>query len=202
MKWLTPILPYLAVAIGLFWVQHAFAALIGFHFAIILSLLLAKSTIPVKNLFQSNNIRWVILSILLCGGSGVSLYFLWTYFGIVSDLPSSLASLGLTNSVWPLFTTYFALVNPFIEEYFWRGYLGSPTRRLYPSDFLYAGFHGLVLIGKMQAGAILYSLTALVLAGWFWRQLARAGGGLLAPVLGHLAADFTILMAIYRMSVA
>ncbi len=40
----------------------------------------------------------------------------------------------------------------------------------------------------------------LVLAGWLWRQLAREDGGLLAPVLGHMAADFTILMAIYRIA--
>ncbi|MGZ9167067.1 MAG: CPBP family glutamic-type intramembrane protease, partial [Anaerolineales bacterium] len=93
------------------------------------------------------------------------------------------------------------LVNPLIEEYFWRGYLGSPTKNLYVSDFLYAGFHTLILWNKVQTPSIIYSLTMLVLAGWFWRQLARVDEGLLAPVLGHMAADFTILMAVYRMSI-
>jgi membrane protease YdiL (CAAX protease family) len=201
MKWLTPILPYLAVAIGLFWVQNAFLVLFGFHFAIILSLLLARSSVPIKTLFRSNDLRWVALSILLCGGSGISLYFFWSYFGMVSDLPALIESYGLGRSTWPLFITYFALVNPLIEEYFWRGYLGSPTRGLSPSEFLYAGFHALILMNKMQIGAIIYSLIVLVLAGWFWRQLARADGGLLAPVLGHMAADFTILMAVYWRSI-
>jgi hypothetical protein len=103
--------------------------------------------------------------------------------------------------MWPVFIAYFVLANPLIEEYFWRGYLGSPTRGLYPSDFLYAGFHALILMNKMQIGAILYSLIVLVLAGWFWRQLARLDGGLLASVLGHMAADFTILMAVYWRSI-
>lgn len=200
MKWLTPLLPYLAVAIGLFWIQNAFWTLIGFHIAIILSLLLARSPIPIKILFKSKNIRWVVLNILLCGSSGISLYFLWSYFGVVDDLSGQMEAIGLTSSTWPVFITYFVLVNPLIEEYFWRGYLGSPTRGLYASDFLYAGFHALILMNKVQTGAILYSLTILVLAGWFWRQLARADGGLLAPVLGHMAADFTILMAVYRIS--
>lgn len=202
MKWFTPILPYLAVGIGLLWIHNAFLALLSFHAAIVLSLLVARSPIPIRVLFQSKKIRWVVLNILLCGSSGISLYFLWSYFGVIDDLPGQVEALGLTRSTWPLFITYFVLVNPLIEEYFWRGYLGSPTRGLYPSDFLYAGFHGLILMNKVQPGLIPYSLGVLVLAGWFWRQLARADNGLLAPVLGHMAADFTILMAVYQKSVS
>jgi hypothetical protein len=44
---------------------------------------------------------------------------------------------------------------------------------------------------------VVYSLALLILGGWFWRQIARADQGLLAPVLGHMAADFTILMAVF-----
>lgn len=199
-KWFTPILPYLAVAVGVFWFQHALAALLGFHVAIILAVLLAGTTVPVSILLKSKDVRWVILSVLLCGSSGISLYFFWSYFEVIGDISSHIESFGLTSVTWPLFITYFVLVNPLVEEYFWRGYLGSPTRYLHISDFFYAGFHGLILLGKIHPAAILYSLVVLVLAGWFWRQIARADGGLLAPVLGHMAADFTILMAIYLRS--
>ncbi len=201
MKWFTPLLPYLAVAIGVFWLQNALAALLGFHAAIILSLLLARSSVPLKILFKSKNIRWVILSILVCGSSGISLYFLWPSLDVVNDLPWHMESFGLTQANWPLFLTYFVLVNPWIEEYLWRGYLGSPTGHFYPSDFLYAGFHGLILMNNVRTAAVLCSLGVLVLAGWFWRQLARADEGLLASVLGHMAADFTILMTVYQMTV-
>ena len=197
MKWLTPLLPYLAVAIGIFWAQNALVALLSFHIAIIIALLLARSQVPVKILFTSKNLRWVILNVLVCGSSGVSLYFLWSYFEVIGDLSGYIESFGLTSITWPIFITYFVLVNPLVEEYFWRGFLGSPARRLHISDFWYAGFHGLILMGKVHPGAILFSLVVLVLAGWFWRQIARADGGLLAPVLGHLAADLTILLAIY-----
>jgi hypothetical protein len=200
MKWLAPILPYLAVGIGLFWFHNGWTTLLGFHLGILISLLLARPEPPVHILFKSHHMRWMVLSILLCGTSGISLYFLRDSFGIVKDLPAQVESLGLTGGTWTLFITYFVLVNPLLEEYFWRGYLGSPTKGLFPSDVAYAGFHGLILMGKMQTSAVICSLLVLVLAGWFWRQIAREDGGLLAPVLGHMAADFTILIVIYRLS--
>ncbi|HEU0297063.1 MAG TPA: CPBP family glutamic-type intramembrane protease [Anaerolineales bacterium] len=197
MKWIAPALVYLAVALGIFYFHSAWGALLGFHIVIISSLLIARPNIPISVLGESHNIKWTALSILLCGSSGVTLYFLWNYFGVGSDFPAQVESLGLNSLTWPLFIAYFALVNPFVEEYFWRGYLGNPTKGLYGSDFLYAGFHALILIGKLQVGWILYGLAVLMLAGWFWRQIMRVDQGLLAPVLGHMAADFTILLAVY-----
>lgn len=199
MKWIAPALAYLAVGIGLFIFHSAWGALLGFHAAIIVSVVIAKPKIPISILLRSNNSKWIILSVLLCGSSGVTLYLLWDHFGVAHDISAQLEALGLNSLTWPSFIAYFALVNPFVEEYFWRGYLGNPTRGLHSSDFLYAGFHGLILIGKVQAGSILVALVTLVLAGWFWRQIARQDIGLLAPVLGHMAADFTILITVYRM---
>ena len=160
---------------------------------------MAKPAIPLKILTTNKNIPWILLSVLLCGGSGVILYLLRDKFGFASDFPAQVASLGLNESNWILFISYFSLVNPFLEEYFWRGWLGGNTKSLHRSDFLFAGFHALILIGKVQTGSILFALGVLVLAGWFWRQVYRADDGLLAPVLGHMAADLTILVAVYRM---
>lgn len=100
------------------------------------------------------------------------LIFFWSYFGFADDPSEQGESLGLKASTWPAFIAYFALVNPFMEEYFWRGYFGNPAKGLYIYDFVYAG--------------------------WFWRQVSREDHGLLAPVLGHMMADFTIAIAVYR----
>ena len=70
MKWLTPIWPYLAVSLGLFWFHNAWAALLGFHIAIVISLLFAGSQIPVKTLFKNNDIRWVVL---IPGSTGLAI---------------------------------------------------------------------------------------------------------------------------------
>lgn len=197
MKWISSLLVYLSVALNLFFIHHAWWALLGFHLAILASLLIAKPGIPIRVLFTGRSFKWSLISILLCGSSGLTLYLLWDKFGIAQDVATRVEEMGLNSANWVAFIAYFALVNPLIEEYFWRGYLGSSTRDIHVSDFLYSGFHGLILANKVQPITILYSLAVLVLAGWFWRQLARADGGLRAPVLGHMAADLTILLAVY-----
>ncbi len=197
MKWIAPALAYLAVGLGLFVFHSAWGALAGFHIAILISLLIARPKLPVSILLKSTNIKWIVLSVLLCGSSGVSLYFLWDKFRFANDLPAQVESLGLNSITWLPFIAYFALVNPFVEEYFWRGHFGSPTKSLYLYDFIYSSFHALILIGKVHTGSIVLGLAVLVFAGWLWRELAREDQGLLAPVLGHMAADFAILVAVY-----
>jgi hypothetical protein len=197
MKWLAPVFVYIAVGIGLFLIQNAFGALWLFHLAILVSVSIAKSRIPLKILFTGHDLKWTLISVLLCVSTGFTLYLFWAKFGIANDLAKHMEEMGLNKSTWFWFIAYFTFVNPLIEEYFWRGFLGSEARNFYISDFLYAGFHGLILLNKVQASMIVYSLALLILAGWFWRQIARADNGLLAPVLGHMAADFSILMAVY-----
>jgi membrane protease YdiL (CAAX protease family) len=191
---------YLAVGLGLFVFHSTWGALLGFHIALVGALVMIKPDIPISILYKSRNLKWIPVSLLLTGTSGIALYFLWDRFHVAGDLPAQLERLGLTASTWPAFITYFAAVNPFVEEYFWRGVLGDTTGNLHPSDFLYAGFHAIILIGKVPAGSIFIALVILTLAGWLWRQIAREDGGLLAPVLGHMAADFSILLAVYSMT--
>ena len=197
MKAIAPLLVYLAVGIGMFQLHNAWGALLGFHFAIVVSLLWARPNIPIAILFRSTNIKWILLSVLLCGSSGLGLYFLWAYFGTATDLSAQIESLGLTPATWPGFIAYFALVNPLLEEYFWRGYLGDTTSKLYIYDLIYAGFHALVLLGKVPGYSIVFAIIGLTFAGWFWRQIAREDRGLLAPLLGHMAADLTILLVVF-----
>ena len=196
-KWFAPALVYAAGGIGLFFFHNAWSALLSFHLAILVALLIAKPKIPIKTLFTSKDIKWIFINILLCGSSGVALYFFWDRFGIANDLSEHVTRMGLNQFTWIGFIAYFAVVNPLLEEYFWRAYLGSKSTNFTISDFLYAGFHALIIVNRVGTSMVVYSLALLILGGWFWRQIARADQGLLAPVLGHMAADFTILMAVF-----
>jgi hypothetical protein len=200
MNILAPILPYLAVWVGLYLFKDAWFALTGFHAAILLVLAVMRPNVPVNILFKSKSRQWVLINVLICSISGVGLYFLWDWFRIVPDLPAQLSSMGLDSSVsWFEFIAYFSLVNPFVEEYFWRAVLGSNSKRFYIGDLVYAGYHAVVLWGKVPPLVVLFAVITLTSAGWFWRQSAREDEGLLAAVLGHMVADFSILMVVYWM---
>jgi len=198
-KWLAPILPYLAIWAGLFLFKNAWLTLVGFHAAILIALAVARPSLPINILFKSKSAKWILVSALVCSTSGIGLYFLWGVFGIVPNLPMRLESIGLNSASWFAFIAYFSLVNPFIEEYFWRGFLGSDSKKLRVGDVIFAGYHALVLWGRVHPLSILFAVIILTSAGWIWRQISREDGGLLAAVLGHMVADFSILMTIYWM---
>jgi hypothetical protein len=200
-KWLAPILPYLAVWAGLFLFKSAWLTLIGFHVAILLALAVVRPAIPINILFKSKSPKWILISVFFCATSGIGLYFLWNVFDVAHDLPSQLQSIGLNSSSWPPFIAYFSLVNPWVEEYFWRGIFGSVTKKLTVIDVVFAGYHALVLWGRVHPLSILFAVIILTSAGWLWRQFTREDGGLLAAALGHMAADFSILMVICWMCI-
>ena len=196
-KSLAPILPYLAVWVGLFFFKNAWVTLLGFHLAILLALVYLRPTLPLHVFFKTAKTKHVLSSILICSLSGLGLYFLWDVFGITDDLHEQLALIGLDKTTWFGFIAYFSLVNPFLEEYFWRGTLGNDSRQVTVTDLIYAGYHVLVTWNKTHLLSMLFMVFVLTFAGWFWRQVYRRDESLLAPLLGHMAADLFILMAVY-----
>lgn len=202
MKRLAPVLAYGAVALGLFWARSAWGALLGFHATMLFTLWLDRRSLPPLSLLvKSRHHRWVIVSLTIGSLSGLGLYALWPWLGIAPSLSAQLDALGLTRATWPAFILYFTLVNPWIEEFFWRGYLGSSSKWPMAMDFVFAGYHSMLLVGRTGLSALALALSALVFGSWFWRQSLREEGGLLAAGLGHMLADLTILLAVYNSAI-
>ncbi len=198
-KTFSPLVAYISVAIGLFWAHSAWVALLGFHAGLLLILCIEKPHIPLIGLFKSRHFPTLLGCVVLCVSSGLILFFARSYLNISPNLSVDLASLGLTSAAWPGFITYFALVNPWIEEYFWRGYLNDPSRLPAPVDFAFAGYHLLILYGKTSWPWIAISFLVLAAVAWLWRQVSRKTRGLLIASLSHMAADLSILFAVYWM---
>jgi hypothetical protein len=200
-KAVAPLVPYVAILIGLFWAHCAWVALLGFHAGMLAILRIERPATPIARLFHpGNNLPMSAACMILGGSSGVLLYFLWPFLGDLQSLPAYLASLGLTSATWPAFIAYFSLINPWLEEYFWRGYLGSPSKSLTWIDLFFAGYHLLVLYRIISLGWLLLVAIVLTLSAWLWRQTVRASGGLLIACLSHLAADLAVLLVAYSLS--
>ncbi len=199
-KWLSAIPPYLFVYAGLFLFKSAWVAMLGFHLAILLTISVLRPRIPLNILFKTNHPQWIFPAVLLCSSGGVLIYCLYPLLGDPNVLASQLAELGLEKASWFGFIAYFSLINPCVEEYFWRASFGSETKGLYAGDLFYAGYHGLVLAGRTPAWLIFLALTCLVFVGWLWRQVRREDEGLLIPVMSHLAADLSVMIGVYLLT--
>ena len=85
-------------------------------------------------------------------------------------------------------------MNPVLEEWYWRGVLGSPSRMPTPNDAAFAGYHVLVLAVFVPWPWALAVAVVLVGAAWLWRQLVARHGGLVIPVVTHAVADLSVIV--------
>jgi hypothetical protein len=189
------LMPYLAVAFGLYVCHNAWAAVLAYHVGILL--FLSRTGIKDAALrFRASSSPGRVLLFGLSGlSAGVLLYFLWPFLHFSPRLASALLEWGLNRQTWPWFIAYGGLVNPWLEEAFWRDRLGSASLHPVLNDAIFAGFHLVILAPFLSIPWLVAVFLVLSFAGWLWRQAARLEGSLLASALFHLAADVSILLA-------
>lgn len=195
-----PSIPYITVGIGLLLFRNAWVAILGYHIGMVIMILSSETGIPVKQVFRSNNCRIPIMAAVIGASAGPFLYMFWPLLVVPIDIDSYLQSIGLTGESWPFFLAYHILINPLIEEYYWRGYLGSNTKRITLNDLLFSGYHLIVLAGKVELVWLIIIFLVLTFGAWFWRQFNRLSDGLLASTVSHITADTTVIFTIYFLS--
>ena len=199
-KILPPIIPYMTIGIGLLVFHNAWLAILGYHIGMVAVILLSKTGTSIKRDFQDKR-YWVLFITALAGaGGGILLYILWPLLSVPDDINSYIRSIGLNERIWPVFLTYFILINPLIEEYYWRGYLAGSAKGIALNDLLFSGYHMIVLAGQMETIWLIVVFFSLTIEAWFWRQMNRLNGGLLASTISHITADITVIMTIYYFS--
>ena len=199
-KLVFPLVPYITVSLGIFVFRSAWLAIIAYHLAMLLVVLTDKNRPSPGQLFRTNGALAPVSLAGLGACVGIALYLLWPYLSVPGDLGAYLQSLGLNGLSWLLFIAYYAGVNPLVEEYYWRAYPGTGSKLPEPNDFFFAGYHIVLLAGKMGVLWLAVLFLLLVAVAWLWRQSGRFSGGYLAGTLSHLAADLTIIVAVYLMA--
>ena len=193
---LPPIIPYITIGIGLLIFHNAWLAILGYHIGMVAVLLLSKTGITIKRAFQGNR-YWILFITALAGAiGGIFLYILLPLLSAPDDINSYIRSIGLNERTWPAFLAYFILINPWIEEYYWRGYLATVAKRIALNDLLFSGYHLIVLGGQMETIWLFVVFFGLNIGAWFWRQMNRLNGGLLASTISHIMADISVILTI------
>jgi hypothetical protein len=166
----------------------------------VIILFFAKSKSPLNQILVSRNYKFLIVAPVTGGIGGLFLYLMWPLLGIPEDIDLYLQRIGLTTAIWPYFMAYFILVNPWIEEFYWRSYLGSSSKQITLNDLLFAGYHIIVMAGIIDIIWLIAVFIVLILGAWFWRQVNRWNYGLTASIASHFAADASIIITIYFMT--
>lgn len=139
------LVPYLTVAAGLYLFHSAWAALLGYHVGILLVFALTGSWRRLERFKPSGSGDWALGLALPSLLAGLWVYTRWASLDTRHLAPVFLASLGLNGDSWPWFIAYFALINPWLEELYWRGLLGSPSPLPVPDDAWFSAYHLLIL---------------------------------------------------------
>jgi membrane protease YdiL (CAAX protease family) len=196
MKLAAALVPYVAVLLGMKVLGSAWSAILLYHAGIFLFLVFGKRCRVWKTVFRGNT-PILVPAVILCSMAAPVVYFLWPWFGS-PDIPIAqwLAKYGLTGISWTLLIPYFSIIHPILEEVHWRGMAPEQVKGSCWQDFLFAGYHVLVLYELVYWPWLFLVFGVLVGSSFFWRWAADRFGGYLLPVVSHVAADAGVLVGV------
>ena len=191
--------PYLAVLFGVFYIKNAFVAVLFYHL-ILLVCIVGINRSQVLKLLVSGFHRYTGPVISLGGLiPGIVILLLWPYAKQPAvNLAELMGQVNLSDVSFTVFVFYACLVNPFLEESFWRGCFKPASWRPVPIDVLFAWYHTILLIPVLKPGFVVLSFVALMLVSWIFRNIYRLTGGLAIPLLIHIVADISIFFAVWK----
>jgi len=188
------IVPYIAVVVGMYLARSVWIAFWLYEAGMVAVLAHERQWFRLRDLWRSKSAALAGAAVATLV-AGPVLYALAVAGDIGPRLAEATAVFGPSAGAWPLFIACFCLTNPWLEELYWRGYLGEASTRWSWRDVLFAGYHPLFLVPFVGWWWALAAFVLLVVVARLWRQAARLGGGLLVPVISHFAADLSILLA-------
>ena len=201
--------PSLVVYIGLNVFHSAIAAFLLYHSLCLVGGLLLRAAAParVARRFPINTRHLVLFALLTGIVVNAATYFLYPHVvGVLLDaklLRGAMAEYGLPPSTYRYLFPYFALVNPTVEEFFWRGALYplfrqrlSDSRRatLLTAAF-FAVWHYLPARVLFPPSSAFLAVFVVFLAGILLTSVYEQTHHLGWPITLHaLAADIPLLL--------
>jgi membrane protease YdiL (CAAX protease family) len=198
LKLFSVLVPYVAALIGLYVLKNAWVAIGLYHLGISVLLITGDGSNLLKKVPMGWNSIAVVISVVMSVMIFPILFFFWRFMQLENtSLASILTNFGLHEASWFFFMIYFSTVQPLLEEVYWRGYLGCGYQHLSWTDLAFAGYHILVLAWFIKLPWLVIAFIVLTSVAYIWRYLASKLEGLIVPLLSHIVADISIIVAIY-----
>lgn len=120
-----------------------------------------------------------------------------------STIVSNLTSNGISKTMFPLVALWLILVNPLMEEFFWRGFVYQRGAQifssrmgqrivLYGSGALFALHHTVIVQPWFNWWQFLLATVFLALAGIVFNLLYKHTGSIIPSLVAHFLADVAI----------
>lgn len=167
------------------------------YLGIIFCLIIFRKQIQFNIIFRGWDFKTGLLFIVLGFCAGLAVCILWKYIALDGiDIYLKLASIGMNDLIWKIFMIYYIIINPPLEELFWRNLLSKETDTNFLYDILYAGYHIFVVVLFIKIFWVLITFIILFSVGYIWRRISKRNQGLLIPYLSHLAGDISLMVAV------
>ncbi|GAA4846357.1 hypothetical protein GCM10023310_25420 [Paenibacillus vulneris] len=94
------------------------------------------------------------------------------------------------------------LVNPILEEWYWRGFLlhklHAKKSALWISSLFYSLYHGIVLLPLFELPLSLLSCIPVFAAGMIWGWMSSKYRSLCGSILSHAMAEAGIMVLYFQ----
>lgn len=142
-------------------------------------------------------LKWALIWSL-----GAIIIILTAFFSLkhlidLTAISSSLALIGVTPITYPFVALAIVLINPFIEEYFWRGFVfrvfDKYTGKGYWTGILFAIHHVLIIALWFNWWQFLLVTGFLAIIGILFNWTYKKTDSIYATLITHTVADIVIV---------
>ncbi|MBN2442932.1 MAG: CPBP family intramembrane metalloprotease [Spirochaetales bacterium] len=188
-------IPYIAVLSGLMLLSNAWLTILLYHCGMVIVLYMYRSHLRFS--FKISHFGWFGAMIMMGTATGVSIFFFWEFAALQEDILKTLMKqFHLQGFSFYAFLVYFILINPLLEELFWRILL-NPRKHTFIIDIFFGLYHSLILIYIIHWYFIIPAILCLVFAGMIWRYIHNTYKDDLTIIISHILADVSIVCAVY-----
>lgn len=146
------------------------------------------------------------LKLALIGSMGAIIIILTAFFSLkhlldLGAISENLSKINVTSTTYLFVALAIVFINPFIEEYFWRGFVfrvfDKYTKKGYLTGFLFAIHHTLIIAGWFNWWQFILVISFLSIIGVLFNWTYKKTTSIYATWITHFVADLVIVIIGY-----